>query len=458
MQKLFVIGLDCFDPRLAFDDWLDDLPHLKQLAASGHYGRLESTIPPITVPAWACMLSGRDPGELGCYGFRNRADHSYEQMEIATADKLHYPRVWDRVVDAGGQAIVVGVPQTYPVRPIDGIMVSSFLTPSTLSSYTYPPAFRDEIRDTVGDYMLDVPNFRTSDKVGLLQQIYRMSRQRFDLVEYLLRTRDDWRFFMFVEMGPDRIHHGLWKFIDPAHPKYVPGNPYENTVHRYYQFIDERIGRLLEQLPDDVAVLVMSDHGAQAMQGGICVNDWLIEHGYLVLADQPPGIVSLELCEVDWGQTQAWGAGGYYGRIFLNIQGREPQGVITPERVGQVLDQLSAELEAIRDPEGRVLHTRAYRPDELYARVEGIPPDLLVHFGDLAWRSVGSIGNDALYVFENDTGPDDANHAQHGMYVLRRPGLTGGQRIDHTWRAVAPTMLEAMGLVVPAEMGEERLS
>jgi predicted AlkP superfamily phosphohydrolase/phosphomutase len=458
MQQLFVVGLDCFDPGLAFDRWLDDLPHLKQLTQAGVYGRLESTIPPITVPAWACMLSGRDPGELGCYGFRNRADRSYEQMEIATADKIAFPRVWNWVTDAGGKAIVVGVPQTYPVQAIDGIMVSSFLTPSTFSAYTHPPAFKDEIRQVVGDYMLDVPNFRTSDKVRLLQEIYRMSRQRFDLVEHLLRTRRDWQFFMFVDMGPDRIHHGLWKYIDPAHPKYEPGNPYENTVFKYYQFIDERIGRLIEQVPEEATLLLMSDHGAQAMQGGICINDWLIEHGYLVLADKPPGVTSLDLCEIDWSQTQAWGAGGYYGRIFLNVRGREPQGIVPAERVDQVLNQLRAELEAISGPAGEGLGARGYRPEEIYARVNGIPPDLLVYFSDLAWRSVGSVGNGAIYVFENDTGPDDANHAQHGTYVLRRPGEAGGRRVDHTWRAIAPTMLEAMGLPIPDHMGEERLS
>jgi predicted AlkP superfamily phosphohydrolase/phosphomutase len=207
-----------------------------------------------------------------------------------------------------------------------------------------------------------------------------------------------------------------------------------------------------------VTFLVMSDHGAQAMQGGICINDWLIEHGYLVLADKPPGVTSLDLCEIDWSRTQAWGAGGYYGRIFLNVRGREPQGIIPAERADQVLHQLRAGIEAICDPEGRALSNRAYRPEELYARVEGIPPDLLVYFGDLAWRSVGSVGNDAIHVSENDTGPDDANHAQQGLYVLRRPGQAGGRRVDHTWRAVAPTMLEAMGLPVPAHMGEERLS
>ena len=457
MNKLFVIGLDCFDPTLAFDRWLDDLPHLRQMAARGTYGRLESTIPPITVPAWSCMLSGRDPGELGFYGFRNRADYSYEQMRLADATQVGSPRVWETVSDTGREAIVIGVPQTYPVKPINGLMVSSFLTPSTMSAYTHPPSFKDEIRETVGEYMLDVPNFRTEDKVHLLQDIYRMSRQRFDLVEHVLHTRKDWSFFMMVDMGPDRLHHGMWKYIDPAHPKHVPGNPFENTMKKYYQFIDERIGRLGQILPDDTTVLVMSDHGAQAMLGGICINDWLIQEGYLTLLDKPAGVTSMDLCEIDWSRTTAWGAGGYYGRISFNIEGREPEGIVPPSKVPALADELVHKLEAIADPDGKTLDTRVFRPEQVYSRIENIPPDLIVYFGNLAWRSVGSVGNPSIHVFENDTGPDDANHAQHGMYLLCPPGGSSSTCVDHTWRAIAPTMLETLNLTVPSYMSEERL-
>jgi predicted AlkP superfamily phosphohydrolase/phosphomutase len=457
LNKLFVIGLDCFDPTLAFDRWLDDLPNLKALTAKGTYGRLESTIPPITVPAWTCMLTGKDPGQQGFYGFRNRADHSYEQMTMATADKIRFPRVWERVSDAGGKVIVVGVPQTYPIKPVNGIVVSSFLTPSTESAYTHPPAFKDEIRETVGEYMLDVPNFRTEDKIRLLQEIYRMSRQRFDLVEHLVETRRDWDFFMFVDMGPDRIHHGMWKYVDPAHPKYRAGNPYRNTLRKYYHFVDQRIGRLLERLPDDVTLVVMSDHGAQPMAGGICINDWLIERGHLTLEYKPDGLVSLAQCEIDWSQTQAWGAGGYYGRLFLNVQGREPEGIIPPDRVEAFKEEITARLEAIADPDGEEIGTRVFRPEHIYAEVNNIPPDLIVYFGDLRWRSVSTLGNETIHTFENDTGPDDANHAQHGMFILCRPGQVGGKKVTRTWRAIAPTMLESLGMDVPADMSAERL-
>jgi len=456
-QKLFVIGLDCAEPSLVFDRWREELPHLSQLMETGTFGELESTIPPITVPAWTCMLTGKDPGELGFYGFRNRADYSYDQMNIATSAAVKHTRVWDRASAEGKRVVVIGVPQTYPPRPLNGYLVTSFLTPSTFSRYTYPPSLKAEIAQVVGDYMLDVQDFRTEDKDYLLRQIYDMTEKRCRLVRHFLRTKP-WEFFMWVEMGVDRIHHGFWKYMDPTHPKHEPGNRYQDAIRDYYRYLDAQIGEMLELVPDDAAVLVMSDHGAQPMKGGICFNEWLMREGYLVLEDQPEGIVPLAKCEINWRRTRAWGAGGYYGRLFLNVEGREPQGVIPPEEYEATREELIAKLEALADPQGRNIGTRVFRPEEIYREVNNIPPDLIVYFGNLAWRSVGSVGLGAIHTFENDIGPDDANHAQNGLFILTVPGRAGRGRVKaRSWRAVAPTMLELLGLKVPAEMDQERL-
>jgi predicted AlkP superfamily phosphohydrolase/phosphomutase len=94
----------------------------------------------------------------------------------------------------------------------------------------------------------------------------------------------------------------------------------------------------------------------------------------------------------------------------------------------------------------------AHRPEELYPERNGIAPDPLVYFGDLLWRSVGQVGTGTVHVFENDTGPDDANHAHEGLYVLAAEGVAAGPGPERDIRDVAPTLLELLGEPVPAEM------
>lgn len=118
-MKVAVIGLDCATPQLVFDQFRGQMPNISRLMDQGLWGSLESVNPPITVPAWACMMSGYDPGQLGIYGFRNRKDYSYNGYSIANASAIKVDRVWDVLSRAGKQVILLGVPQTYPIRPIN---------------------------------------------------------------------------------------------------------------------------------------------------------------------------------------------------------------------------------------------------------------------------------------------------------------------------------------------------
>lgn len=453
-RKVLVIGLDCAEPSLVFDRWRDELPNLSRLMSGGVYGQLESCIPAITVPAWSVMMSSKDPGQLGIYGFRNRADYSYDKMTIATGSAVKEDRVWDILSRAGKNVVVVGVPGTYPPRPVNGAMVGCFLTPNTTKAqYTYPPELKDQIASWVGEYQVDVPQFRTEDKDFLLKQIYDMTDQHFVVVKKLLQEKP-WDFFMFVEMGVDRIHHGMWKYTDPAHPKYEPGNKWQNSIRDYYKKLDEHIGQALALVPPDTAVLVVSDHGAKTMHGGLAVNEWLVRNGWLALKDETPKTVTpFDKVEVDWSKTRAWGSGGYYARVFLNVAGREPQGIIPQADYERVRSELAKVLESIPAPDGRTMGTVAFRPEQVYKQVKNIAPDLIVYFGNLDWRAVGSLGLGDIYTFENDTGPDDANHAQQGMFILYDPAQSGGgQRTDARITDIAPTVLDLMGLPVPRDM------
>ncbi len=180
--------------------------------------------------------------------------------------------------------------------------------------------------------MLDVENFRSEEKDRILKQIYKMTEQPFAMARHLVTTRP-WDFFMMVEMGTDRIHHAFWKFHDKSHRKYEPGNPYENAIRDYYRLIDQKISELLPALGDETSIFVVSDHGAKKMEGGICVNEWLIREGYLALRQPVPGPTPIGKAQIDWSRTIAWGEGGYYSRIFLNVKGSRTPGSHRTERL-----------------------------------------------------------------------------------------------------------------------------
>jgi predicted AlkP superfamily phosphohydrolase/phosphomutase len=282
-----------------------------------------------------------------------------------------------------------------------------------------------------------------------------MTEKRFKLVKKWIAEKE-WDFFMFVEMGTDRIHHGLWKYHDPSHHKYEVHPTLNQSIYTYYRYIDSEIGQLLDLIDEQTTVFIVSDHGAKKMDGGICVNEWLIREGYLTLKSQPTTLTSIDKCEIDWSKTRVWGDGGYYARIFLNIAGREPQGIVAPEEVEALRNELQAKFEAIVDPDGINIGTRVYKPEDIYHECNGVPPDLIVYFGDLFWRSVGSVGHGSIYTFENDTGPDDCNHAQYGIVIKHDPAVqegTGGREVTGLQLMdMAPTILKHLDVPIPADM------
>jgi len=446
--RTLVIGLDCAAPEILLRE---PLPHLRQLMARGCYGRLESVIPPITVPAWMCMATSQDPGSLGVYGFRNRTNYSYNGLGIVTSQSITATPVWESFT--GGQVAVIGVPPGYPPRKVNGVSIGCFLTPDPArTDYTHPASLKATIQDLVGDYPVDVSGFRTDDKGWLKDQIHEMTRKHFEVIRHLM-AHLDWEYFQFVEIGLDRVHHGFWKFHDPAHRQYVAGSPFERVVRDYYAYLDDEIGTLLPLVRDDDTVLVVSDHGAQRLDGGFCVNEWLIREGLLAVKERPEKPSPLKPANIDWSRTKVWSEGGYYARVFVNVEGREPAGIVPAADYDRLLEDLRGRLEALPDDRGVPMGTRVYRPREIYRHQNGIAPDLLVHFGQLLWRSIGGIGYDTLYVQENDTGPDDCNHAQFGAFILSSPGLPARGEIEGMHLLdIAPTLLDLARRPIPASM------
>jgi predicted AlkP superfamily phosphohydrolase/phosphomutase len=223
------------------------------------------------------------------------------------------------------------------------------------------------------------------------------------------------------------------------------------VVPEYYRALDDRIGRLLAMVDAGTTVLVVSDHGARALQGGFAINQWLMENGYLVLKETPQSPIPLTPNLVEWSRTRAWGEGGYYARICLNVAGREPSGIVPRSAYEPLRDELVSRLEEICGPNSEPLDNRVLKPEAIYATVNGVAPDLLAYFGGLAWRSVGKVGG-GLFWRGNDAGPDGANHDCPGIFIMRaagaRPCHVGGLSIFD----VAPTVLHQLGLPIPNSM------
>lgn len=449
-RKVVVVGLDCATPEIVFGR-RDELPVLRRLIEGGLHGTLRSSDPPITIPAWMVMATGKDPGRLGLYGFRHRRGSAYDKMWIANSLAVKEKTVWDILGEQGGHATLVSVPPSYPPKPVAGNLVSCFITPPAKSrESTFPPSLYPEIEERFGPYIFDVV-FRTEDRDQILSEINKMTDKRFAVMDYLMETKP-WDLFWFVEIGVDRVHHAFWKYHDPAHHLYEPGNRYQNAIIDYYKRVDEHLGRFLEKAGKDTVVLVVSDHGVKRMKGCFCVNEWLIEQGDLVVKEKPQGVVSIDDLKIDWAKTRVWGWGGYYARLFLNVEGREPQGVIPAADYEKARDEMTERLLALRGPNGEPWQTKVIKPQEYYDEANGEYPDLMVYFDDLFWRSAGTLGHGTKFLPENDTGPDDAVHAQEGIYILHDPRAEAGGRKDASILDIAPTLLGYLGIPVPADM------
>jgi predicted AlkP superfamily phosphohydrolase/phosphomutase len=452
--RVAVIGLDCGTPQLLFDRLADEVPNINALLQRSMHGELASITPPITIPAWACAMSGKTPGQLAIYGMRNRKDTTYEGLSIATSLAVKEPQVWDLLGKGGMKSLLIGVPPGYPPLPLEGWRVSCFLTPPSADSFTYPTELGAELSEILGgdEYIFDIPNFREQGFDHVHDQLYKMTERRFRLASHLVKTKP-WDFFMLVEMATDRLHHVFWHHFDPNHPKYEPGNKFETAFQDYYRFLDRHVGELLDALPNDCVTILMSDHGARPMVGGVCFNDWLMQEGYLAMSEPVTEQTPIAKAPIDWSKTVAWGDGGYYGRLFVNMRGREPGGIVEPGDYERVRDELIERLEKMTGPDGELLGTKVYKPQDVYPEVRGVAPDLIVYFGDLEWRSVGAVKAGMVadvFTYENDTGPDGANHDRTGVFAMAGvPGQPIGRKEGLRLIDVGPTILKLYGIEPP---------
>ncbi|MFI5415012.1 MAG: phosphodiesterase, partial [Candidatus Lutacidiplasmatales archaeon] len=139
--------------------------------------------------------------------------------------------------------------------------------------------------------------------------------------------------------------------------------------------------------------------------------------------------------------------------LWFNVRGRDPQGCLAPAEVPGVRARLVEELGALTGPDGARMPVEFLDPQTRYEQVTGDPPDLMAYFGNLKWRSAGSVGHPELFLKENDTGPDDAVHSYNGVLLIHDPSAEVGRELERQEiRDVAPTLLQLAGIPIPAHI------
>jgi predicted AlkP superfamily phosphohydrolase/phosphomutase len=455
-RRLLLIGLDGATPELAIGAWRTELRTLHLLTDRGARGRIVSSLPWASTPAWLSLLSGQDPGQLGVYGAKRRLNHSYAAPVPIDSHAMNEPRLWDMIGQAGKHVGAVGVPATTPAPQVHGHLIGDRLTAG--DSAIYPASLRQQVALWIED---DPPlRIAGADDIDLtVGNAYARTEQRFRLARRLL-ARDTYDCFVLFDDGIATVERALWDSLDTTHRRYVPNHPSAGAISAFYRFVDEQLADLLELIDDNTIVVVVSACGTQALDGELALNDWLIDQGELRLHAQPDRPAALEECDVDWAHTRAWA--GDDGALYLNIAGREPQGAIPAAEAEQAASDLAARLRALVGPKAAqdqpslavTAAVEAYRPAALYTAARGVAPDLLALCVRPGWRTSPLVGRGATWISTNAAPMDAACESPTGFFVVYDPGnLGGGRELESaTIYDIVPTLLALLGQPIPPRL------
>jgi predicted AlkP superfamily phosphohydrolase/phosphomutase len=506
MSRTLVIGIDggTFD---LIRPWAEagDLPTLGRLMAEGTHGPLESTLPPVTAPAWTTFATGVNPGKHGVFDFirpMGEAQGRTGEFDLVNATSIRAPTLWQILSQAGRTVGVMNVPVTYPPQPVNGFVIGGMLSPVS-GTFTYPAALLDQYADQLEPYRIAPKiQYKPGNEAEFIADLVDLVERR---GEYALRLIDDYPYdlLMFHFQATDNIQHALWKYADPAHPRYEPQGAaqFGSGLKQIYQRVDGYIGRMLERVPKDTTVIVMSDHGFGSLHYVVNMNLFLLQHGLLTLkrdvwtqlktglfrAGLTPASIwhliertglqnyvwqvskstrnkvvgkFLSFDDVDWSRTVAYSI-GHVGQIYFNIKGREPEGIVEMgEQYESVRQRVIEALGRLRHPDtGQALVDRVISGDKVvHGPHAARGPDLHIVMDGYATICFPLFATDRHVVTRQIRG-DSGCHRLHGILIASGPEIERGKEFSGAHiMDLAPTILHLMRLPVLANMDGQVLT
>jgi predicted AlkP superfamily phosphohydrolase/phosphomutase len=494
-SRLLILGLDgtTFD---LIKPWAEagHLPNMARLMAQGSHAPLESTLPPVTSPAWPTFMTGKNPGKHSVFDFiQPRAG----DFGLVNATHIKGQTIWDILSEAGLRVGVINVPVTYPPRPINGFMVTGLLSPQR-GEISYPPDLLDRYRDELGPYRVaPAIQYRPGAEDPFIEDLNALIDTR---GRYAVRLMQDqpWDCLMVHFISLDVMQHALWRFMDESHPQYDPAEAkrYGTAIRDAYARVDGYVGQMVEYAErEGAAVVVMSDHGFGPLHWYANLNLLLLDAGLMHLKSDlvtrlkafafrrgisPAGVYRflarfglhnlatrvpkstrnavigkfLSFDSVDWTRTQAYSM-GHVGQIYLNLKGREPQGIVDPgPEADAVLERVEEVLGTLRHPEtGAPLLERTIRgKDTVHGPFAGQAADLHVildGYHTIAFPLFATEGKIITRQIRGDSGC----HRLHGILIASGTGMRAGATLDNPHIVdLAPTILHLLGQPVPSDM------
>lgn len=497
MYRILVIGLDAAGLDL-IEPWASAgyLPNIARILRSGAYAPLRSTIPVMSPPAWTSMITGLNPGKHGVYDFVRLLPGSY-RLYSTRRDQTTYRTIFDHASAYGRHVIAVNIPITYPPAPVRGVMISGLGAPRN-GRLAHPPELEAELRKWGYRSDMDVA-FVPGKEQEWIVDLQNVTRSQTDAMLRLLK-HEPWDLAMLVYRAIDEVETYFWHHMDPGHPQHDPEQAkwYGSAILKVHRLLDEEIGRLLDVIDSETVVVIASDHGGGPAHKEVSLNVWLEQQGWLVRRRRHPlnewrkqimrrlhltsdhlapmldfplawrirnlipqrlqhALVpesSVTLADVvDWSRTRAYSFGNI-GQIYVNLRGREPQGIVEPgAEYEQLLDEITEALYSLTD-EGQPVVDEVYRGRDLYTGpYAAYGPDLNIIMRGMtyvtqSWREAAG-----RRIFSVSGTHYTGTHRPLGMLAMSGPPI-----VDHGLLSevhivdVAPTLMWLMGLPIPDDV------
>lgn len=487
-RKVLMLGVDGAPLNLV-TKWAGEgeLPNLRRLLDSGGHGVLASRVD-LTPPAWSSIYTGKNPGKHGIFDFMRHKPGTYDFVPVSSLAR-GCADLWETLSSQGFTVGVLNAPLTYPPRPVNGFLVSGFLTPGDETEYTYPRSLKAELRSAA-------PGFRPSSsnelQVSMRKEAYAADTLRKleglrEAAIYLQKRETD--FFAVFVSETDFVSHWFWEDMLRQGQSASGGvkSGTSRVILDTYRAVDRMLGDLTEGLKEDVHVIVLSDHGSTYLRRFFHTNYFLYSKGLLQFRrDLRTGVkqafyrsgitqglyrlilrtnlywmhyalrpITLSVSDVEWQRTVAYARG--YGQIYLNVRGREPAGVVAKENLEETRRKIIENLNQVRDPKGDVRAMEAvYSKEEIFHgdQLDYAPDIQLVMAEGYEAFPWATMADDVFTDYIDRTG----THNTQGMLLLSGPGVRNGSFSNATVTDVAPTILYLMGVPIPTDLDGRFLS